>query len=93
MSSIDPTLCIMPTSQSALGGIWHYRDFVRELPVHLSKNILSYLEYGDLVNCLNVSRHWAHIAKEVEEDLRMRQLLWEEVMLMQVGPVFDGSST
>ncbi|XP_033630134.1 CMT1A duplicated region transcript 1 protein-like [Asterias rubens] len=91
MSSIDPTLCIMPTSQSALGGIWHYRDFVRELPVHLSKNILSYLEYGDLVNCMNVSRHWAHIAKEVEEDLRMRQLLWEEVMLMQGSSAQGGN--
>ncbi|XP_038064299.1 CMT1A duplicated region transcript 1 protein-like [Patiria miniata] len=91
MSSIDPTLCVMPTSRSALGGVWHHRDFIRELPVHLSKNILSYLEYGDLVSCMSVSRHWAHIAKEVEEDMRTRQLLWEEVMLMQGSSAQGGN--
>ncbi|XP_022092687.1 CMT1A duplicated region transcript 1 protein-like [Acanthaster planci] len=91
MSSIDPTLCVMPTSRSALGGVWHHRDFIRDLPVHLSKSILSYLDYGDLVSCMGVSRHWAHIAKEVEEDLRMRQLLWEEVMLMQGSSAQGGN--
>lgn len=36
------------------------------------------------VNSLKVSRHWQAIAMEVEEDMRLRQIMWEEVMLMQV---------
>ena len=82
--SLDPTLPIVSASMRALSGVRLKVDFVRELPVHISKYILSFLDYPDLVECFRVSPHWCYIGKEVEEDAKLRQILWEEVMLMQV---------
>ncbi|XP_072044586.1 F-box and WD repeat domain containing protein 10B-like isoform X2 [Amphiura filiformis] len=91
VSSPDPTLPIMPTARSAIGGIRSHVDFIRDLPIHISKYILSHLEYAQLVECFSVSRHWEHIAHSVEEDLRMRQILWEDVMLMQGSSAQGGN--
>ncbi|XP_072168163.1 F-box and WD repeat domain containing protein 10B-like [Diadema setosum] len=89
--SLDPTLRIMAAADSALLGVRQHVDFIRRLPVHLSKYILSFMEYGDLVSCFEVSPHWCYVAKEVEEDMKMRQIIWEEVMLMQGSSAKGGN--
>ncbi|XP_063961224.1 F-box and WD repeat domain containing protein 10B-like [Lytechinus pictus] len=91
LASLDPTCVVVPAMGRALSGIRQYVDFVRELPVHLSKYILSFLDYEDLMNCGGVSPHWCYISKEVEEDMKLRQIVWEEVMLMQGSSAKGGN--
>lgn len=60
-----------------------YKDFVRCLPVHLSKRILGMLDKNSLTNCLCLSKHWRVLAEEVKQDYLVHQLMTEEIMLMQ----------
>lgn len=62
-----------------------YKDFLRCLPVHLSKRILGMLDKNSLTNCLCLSKHWRVLAEEVKQDYMVHQLMTEEIMLMQVG--------
>nr|XP_006821837.1 PREDICTED: F-box/WD repeat-containing protein 10-like [Saccoglossus kowalevskii] len=82
-SSIDPTCLVIPTTTRAILGVMKYKDFIRHLPVHLSKYILSFLDQPNLYNCLCVSKHWRVIVEEVHRDRDLNQAIWEEVMLMQ----------
>ena len=61
-----------------------YKDFLRCLPVHLSKRILGMLDKNSLTNCLCLSKHWRVLAEEVKQDYMVHQLMTEEIMLMQV---------
>ena len=62
-----------------------YKDFLRCLPVHLSKRILGMLDKSSLTNCLCLSKHWRVLAEEVKQDYMVHQLMTEEIMLMQVS--------
>ena len=61
------------------------RDFIRRLPVHLSKYILGFLEQHNLINCVCVSKHWRFLAEEVRSDMLAQQIMREDVMLIQVN--------
>ena len=62
-----------------------YKDFLRCLPVHLSKRILGMLDKNSLTNCLCLSKHWRVLAEEVKSDYMVHQIMTEEIMLMQVS--------
>lgn len=62
----------------------HHKDFIRCLPVHLSKLILSYLDKASLINCICISKHWRILCEEVQQDVFVHQIMIEEVMMMQV---------
>eukprot|EP00794_Sanderia_malayensis_P008819 gene8819-9764_t len=60
-----------------------HRDFIRRLPVHLSKRILGFLDTSSLVNCVCVSKHWRILAEEVRNETLTQQIMREDVMLIQ----------
>ena len=77
-----------PESDSLLQdglGSEKYKDFIRCLPVHLSKRILGMLDKNSLTNCLCLSKHWRVLAEQVKQDYMVHQLMTEEIMLMQVS--------
>lgn len=82
--TLDPTCMVVPGSAKAYAGVSKYRDFIRSLPVHLSKYILSFLDQVSLFNCVCVSKHWRIIVEEVHKEFYVNQQVREEVMLMQV---------
>ncbi|ESO89089.1 hypothetical protein LOTGIDRAFT_154169 [Lottia gigantea] len=94
ISSIDPACMIIPTGSKAYSGVARYKDFIRSLPVHLAKYILSFLDRSSLTNALCVSDNWRNLAEEVHQEHYVNQQLIEEVMLMQgaaaqcANPVF-----
>ena len=67
--------------------IFRYRDFIKELPVHLSMYILGYLDEATLFNCGRVSSTWHILVEEMRAEFYANQQMWEDIMLMQVGNV------
>lgn len=82
--NIDPTCMVMASSAKAHAGVARYKDFIRSLPVHLSKMVLGFLDTVSLYNCVCVSRVWRPLVEEVHNEAYINQHLQEEVMLMQV---------
>ena len=82
--SVDPTCLVAPSSAKAYAGVAKHRDFVRQLPVHLAKYILSFLDQVSLFHCVSVSKYWSFIVDEVHKEYFINQHLKEEVLLMQV---------
>ncbi|KAI5265359.1 F-Box/Wd Repeat-Containing Protein 10 [Manis pentadactyla] len=72
---------------SAVGGlssgVSKFRDFIRQLPSHLSKYILSMLDTNTLNKCASVSQHWAALAQQVKADLSMHTFIQNQVALLQ----------
>ena len=83
-SSMDPAYMVIPTSAKAYAGVSKHCDLIRMLPIHISKQILSLLDEGSLMNALCVSTLWRTLVEEVYRDFYINQQLLEEVMLMQV---------
>ena len=83
--SVDPTCLVVPGSSKGYLGVSRYKDFIRCLPVHVSKYILGMLDQVSLFNCVCVSKNWRGIVEEVHKEYYINQHLQEEVMLMQVG--------
>lgn len=81
---VDPATCTILTSCKAYSGASKYKDFIRCLPVHLAKYILSFLDQASLVNALCVNQKWRILIEEVHQERFINQSLTEEVMLMQV---------
>ncbi|CAL1542800.1 unnamed protein product [Lymnaea stagnalis] len=81
--NVDPLLLVIPTSAKAYAGVSQHKDFIRCLPVHLAKMILSMLDMVSLYNALCVSPNWRKLADEVKSEIGVNQQLREEVMLMQ----------
>ncbi|XP_042559311.1 F-box/WD repeat-containing protein 10 [Clupea harengus] len=81
--SDDPALMVVPNSARSLSGVGRYRDFIRRLPVHISKRILDLLDNTSLHRCLSVSQHWRYLTKEIQEDHCVKKLLEKKVMLLQ----------
>lgn len=61
-----------------------FKDFIRYLPVHLSKYILCLLDQTSLSNCRHVSRLWQTLAQEVNHESRFRHNMKKDIELMQV---------
>ncbi|MEE6506784.1 hypothetical protein FKM82_007854 [Ascaphus truei] len=91
MISDDPSLMVVPTSFKAASGVSKYKDFVRCLPVHLSKRILGLLNKKSLVSCSFVSRHWSYLAEDIQKDLDAERLVQDEAMILQ-GTSYKGVS-
>nr|KAF6305262.1 F-box and WD repeat domain containing 10 [Pipistrellus kuhlii] len=64
-------------------GACKYRDFIRQLPIHLSKYILSMLDKNTLSRCASVSQHWAVLAKKVKKDYSMHAFIHNQIALLQ----------
>ncbi|XP_037348225.1 F-box and WD repeat domain containing protein 10B isoform X2 [Talpa occidentalis] len=64
-------------------GVSKYRDFIRYLPIHLSKYILSMLDKSSLNRCASVSQHWAALAQQVKMDLLMHNFIQNQITFMQ----------
>ncbi|CAH6786187.1 Fbxw10 [Phodopus roborovskii] len=61
-----------------------YRDFIRYLPLHLSKYILRMLDRNSLSRCAFVSQHWAALTQQVKVDLSMHSFIQNQISLLQV---------
>ncbi|XP_038182494.1 CMT1A duplicated region transcript 1 protein isoform X2 [Arvicola amphibius] len=60
-----------------------YRDFIRYLPLHLSKYILKMLDKNSLNKCIFVSQHWAALIQQVKVDLSMHSFIQNQITLLQ----------
>ncbi|XP_048576001.1 F-box/WD repeat-containing protein 10 [Nematostella vectensis] len=82
-ASVEPLALVLASPAVSYRGATKYKDFLRCLPVHLSKYILGMLDKNSLTNCLCISKHWRLLAEEVQSDFMVHQLMSEEIMLMQ----------
>ncbi|XP_011905594.1 PREDICTED: CMT1A duplicated region transcript 1 protein isoform X5 [Cercocebus atys] len=64
-------------------GFSKYRDFIRYLPIHLSKYILRMLDRHTLNKCASVSQHWAAMAQQVKTDLSAHGFIQNQIVFMQ----------
>ncbi|XP_045842044.1 CMT1A duplicated region transcript 1 protein isoform X2 [Meles meles] len=64
-------------------GVSKHRDFIRSLPVHLSKYILSMLDKNSLNRCASVSQHWAMLVQQVKMDLSMHPFIQSHITFLQ----------
>ncbi|XP_062072788.1 F-box and WD repeat domain containing protein 10B isoform X4 [Lepus europaeus] len=64
-------------------GCSKYRDFIRYLPIHLSKYILRMLDKNTLNKCASVSQHWAAMAQQVKMELAMHTFIQNQVAVLQ----------
>ncbi|XP_070938472.1 F-box and WD repeat domain containing protein 10B isoform X2 [Macaca nemestrina] len=64
-------------------GFSKYRDFIRYLPIHLSKYILRMLDRHTLNKCASVSQHWAAMAQQVKMDLSAHGFIQNQIVFMQ----------
>ncbi|XP_073415734.1 F-box and WD repeat domain containing protein 10B isoform X2 [Dendrobates tinctorius] len=87
----DPSLMVVPTSFQSTSGVRKYKDFIRCLPVHLSKKILGYLKNKHLYRCLFVSHHWHYLTQDLLLDLEAETLVRNEAMILQ-GTSYKGVS-
>ncbi|XP_041521306.1 CMT1A duplicated region transcript 1 protein [Microtus oregoni] len=60
-----------------------YRDFIRYLPLHISKYILRMLDKNSLNKCYFVSQHWAALTQQVKVDLSMHSFFQNQITLLQ----------
>jgi F-box/WD-40 domain protein 10 len=60
-------------------------DFIRQLPVHLSKLILKSLNKKSLHNCLFVSKYWYNLIREVHKETVLNKGLISDILLLRVG--------
>lgn len=60
-----------------------YVDFLRQLPVHLSKRIMNSLDSRSHMNCLLVCKYWSAIAKEVKRESYMQKQIKEDMLLLK----------
>ncbi|KAM4032430.1 F-box and WD repeat domain containing protein 10B-like [Anomaloglossus baeobatrachus] len=87
----DPNLMVVPTSFQSTSGVRKYKDFIRCLPVHLSKKILGYLKKKHLYRCVFVSHHWCYLTRDLLLDLEAETLVRNEAMILQ-GTSYKGVS-
>ncbi|XP_060109115.1 F-box and WD repeat domain containing protein 10B-like [Heteronotia binoei] len=68
-----------PSSQKVIICI----DFIRCLPIQLSKHILRMLDPRSLTQCSYVSPHWAFLVKEIRKDITVHRALRTEIIFFQ----------
>ncbi|XP_029456159.1 CMT1A duplicated region transcript 1 protein isoform X2 [Rhinatrema bivittatum] len=81
--SDDPALMLVPTSFQSSSGVSQYKDFIRCLPVHVSKCILGLLDANSLSVCWHVSLHWRYLAEETLRDKEVERAVQNEAMVLQ----------
>ncbi|XP_032136103.1 CMT1A duplicated region transcript 1 protein [Sapajus apella] len=64
-------------------GFSKYRDFIRYLPIHLSKYILGMLDRHTLNKCASVSQHWAALAQQVKVELSAHGFIQSQIAFLQ----------
>uniref|UniRef100_A0A2K5S1K2 Uncharacterized protein n=1 Tax=Cebus imitator TaxID=2715852 RepID=A0A2K5S1K2_CEBIM len=64
-------------------GFSKYRDFIRYLPIHLSKYILRMLDRHTLNKCASVSQHWAALAQQVKVELSAHGFIQSQIAFLQ----------
>ncbi|XP_051024318.1 F-box and WD repeat domain containing protein 10B [Acomys russatus] len=64
-------------------GFSKHRDFIRDLPLHLSKYILRMLDKTSLNKCYLVSQHWAALTLQVKVDLSMQPFIQNQISVLQ----------
>ncbi|XP_043855519.1 CMT1A duplicated region transcript 1 protein [Dromiciops gliroides] len=72
-----------PDYRQQLPGISKGKDFIRCLPVHISKYILGLLDKKSLNRCLFVSRHWSMLVEQVKKDYASHQHIENEITVLQ----------
>uniref|UniRef100_A0A8D2ITN5 F-box/WD repeat-containing protein 10 n=1 Tax=Varanus komodoensis TaxID=61221 RepID=A0A8D2ITN5_VARKO len=60
-----------------------FRDFIRCLPIYLSKRILRMLDSKSLTRCAYVSLHWLFLVKQIRKDILAGHSLRSEIAFMQ----------
>ncbi|KAM4843349.1 F-box and WD repeat domain containing protein 10B [Thomomys bottae] len=73
----------MKDVRGLVSGCSKYRDFIRLLPVHLSKYILRMLDKNSLNKCILVSQHWASLAQQVKMELSMHTFIQNQISILQ----------
>ncbi|KAB0367684.1 hypothetical protein FD755_021008 [Muntiacus reevesi] len=73
----------LDTVRELSSGVSRYCDFIRQLPIHLSKYILSFLDRSTLNRCSFVSQHWAALAQQVKTDLSMHSFIQHQIAFLQ----------
>ncbi|KAM7231969.1 hypothetical protein CapIbe_016730 [Capra ibex] len=73
----------LDTVRELSSGVSRYCDFIRQLPIHLSKYILSLLDRSTLNRCSFVSQHWAALAQQVKTDLSMHSFIQHQITFLQ----------
>ncbi|XP_058025643.1 F-box and WD repeat domain containing protein 10B [Ahaetulla prasina] len=59
------------------------RDFIRYLPIHLSKSILRMLDMKTLARCASVSPHWNFLVKQLKCDVIANYALRSQISFFQ----------
>ncbi|KAK2508127.1 hypothetical protein MC885_017360 [Smutsia gigantea] len=77
------TLLHLDALRGLSSGVSKFRDFIRQLPIHLSKYILSMLDKNTLNKCASVSQHWAALVQQVKVDLSMHTFIRNQIALLQ----------
>ncbi|XP_039196121.1 F-box/WD repeat-containing protein 10-like isoform X3 [Crotalus tigris] len=60
-----------------------FRDFIRYLPVHLSKSILRMLDMKTLARCASVNPHWNFLVKQLKCDVVANYALRSQISFFQ----------
>ncbi|KAJ7316130.1 hypothetical protein JRQ81_002292 [Phrynocephalus forsythii] len=60
-----------------------YKDFIRCLPIHLSKRILRMLDHKSLSRCAHVSPHWLMLVKQIQKDVLANRALRSEITFLK----------
>ncbi|XP_040309080.1 F-box and WD repeat domain containing protein 10B isoform X2 [Herpailurus yagouaroundi] len=82
-SALSDLLVDLDVVRDLSSGVRKYRDFIRHLPIHLSKYILSLLDKNSLNRCAFVSQHWAALAQQVKKDLSMHTFIQNQIAFLQ----------
>uniref|UniRef100_A0ABM5FMA2 F-box and WD repeat domain containing protein 10B isoform X1 n=1 Tax=Pogona vitticeps TaxID=103695 RepID=A0ABM5FMA2_9SAUR len=78
--NVTSPVCLSPKKTSNLS---KYKDFIRCLPIHLSKRILRMLDHKSLSRCAFVSPHWNMLVKQIKKDALSNRALRSEIMFLK----------
>nr|XP_034960561.1 CMT1A duplicated region transcript 1 protein [Zootoca vivipara] len=73
----------VPTHPTKPFKINKFKDFIRCLPIHLSKFILRMLDMKSLNRCAQVSAHWDFLVKLIKKDMISKRTLQSEIAFLQ----------
>nr|XP_028572965.1 CMT1A duplicated region transcript 1 protein [Podarcis muralis] len=73
----------VPTHPTKPSKVNKFKDFIRCLPIHLSKFILRMLDMKSLNRCALVSAHWDFLVKLIKRDLIANRALQSEIAFLQ----------
>jgi hypothetical protein len=82
---LSPECYVTTGVNKAYVGVTERLDFISQLPVHLSKYILSYLPVTAIRACQHVSQHWHVLASEVLKERVLCNQMKVEIKQIQVS--------